>query len=135
MKNVIKYLLLPVLLAGLFGWLFATKIPTDRLNTDEVIYLKRAQFYELALAGDFSDPAWQSWDSYDQPMLTNYIYGAALTAQTGQDISAYESHGLYFLQSKGRWKIGRSGLGCYLQHTPGYNNKPFKRSTAGFLER
>lgn len=45
---------------------------------DEAIRVARGYMLELFLKGDLKNPLWQSVDGYDQPMLSQFVYGAML---------------------------------------------------------
>ena len=78
LKSLTIYLFLPALIAGLFIWFESPKIKTHGLNTDELIYLKRSLLFDKYIHGDFVNPIWDSWDSYDQPTLGNFAYALSI---------------------------------------------------------
>jgi len=45
---------------------------------DEPIWISRSYFFDVFVKGDFTNPIWQSFPSYDQPKLAEYAYGAWL---------------------------------------------------------
>mgnify|MGYP006371632457 FL=1 len=75
MKKIFQLVLLPLVIAGAFFVWSLPRITTDyNFNADELIYLGRSNYWDSYKAGDFTNPIWSSWEVYDQPQLTNYIF-------------------------------------------------------------
>lgn len=77
-NRLLKYLILPLIIAGAFFVWSLPRITTDyNFNADELIYLSRSNYWTAFKSGDFRSPLWsQDWVTYDQPQLTNYIYAS-----------------------------------------------------------
>ena len=74
-KNIFQLIILPIILAGVFFVWSLPRITTDyNFNTDELIYLGRSNYWDAYKSGDFNSSIWSSWEVYDQPQLTNYIF-------------------------------------------------------------
>lgn len=43
---------------------------------DEFLWVGRSYFFEYFIRGDFNNPIWQNQESYDQPKLAEFAYGA-----------------------------------------------------------
>lgn len=56
---------------------------------DEHEFIRRGKYFELFINGDFKNPLWQGYESYDQPKLPEYFYGLALHLHGNKDISKY----------------------------------------------
>lgn len=77
MGKIFQLVLLPLIIAGAFFIWSIPRIETDyNFNTDEFIYLTRSTYWSAYQNGDFNNPIWSEWGSYDQPQLTNYIYAS-----------------------------------------------------------
>lgn len=76
--KIIKFVLLPLVIAGAFFTWSLPRITTDyNFNTDELIYLSRTPYWTAFKSGDLQNPIWANdWVVYDQPQLTNYVYAA-----------------------------------------------------------
>ena len=72
MKKIIIPLL--IFLSFLSFYLFYLKSIPIRYE-DEAYWIGRSYFFELFIKTDFNNPLWQSYYSYDQPKLAEYIYG------------------------------------------------------------
>ncbi len=73
--KIFQLILLPIILAGVFFVWSLLRITTDyNFNTDELIYLGRSNYWDAYKSGDFNSSIWSSWEAYDQPQLTNYIF-------------------------------------------------------------
>ncbi len=76
-NKIFQLILLPLIIAGAFFVWSLPRITTDyNFNSDELIYLSRSNYWDAFKSGDFKNPIWSAWGSYDQPQLTNYIYAA-----------------------------------------------------------
>lgn len=64
---------------------------TKYFHPDEYIFVRRAEFLDLYLNGDFNNPVWQSYDSYDVPKFAEYIYGFSLYLQGHTNLNQYFS--------------------------------------------
>lgn len=74
-SKIFQLIILPIILAGAFFAWSLPRITTDyNFNADELIYLGRSNYWDAYKSGDFGNPIWSSWEVYDQPQLTNYIY-------------------------------------------------------------
>lgn len=83
-----QLVLIPLILAGAFFIWSLPRITTDyNFNTDELIYLSRSSYWTAFKSGNYHDPIWWQWGSYDQPQLTNYLY-----AQVGVDPSLVDAN-------------------------------------------
>jgi len=72
----VKKIIIPLLifLSFLSFYLFYLKSIPIRYE-DEAYWIGRSYFFELFIKTDFNNPLWQSYYSYDQPKLAEYIYG------------------------------------------------------------
>ena len=74
-NRLFQLVLLPLIIAGAFFTWSLPRITSDyNFNTDELIYLERTKYATAYFSGDFDNPAWSDWGSFDQPQLTNYLY-------------------------------------------------------------
>lgn len=55
---------------------FLKKIPFSFY--DEILWISHSVFFQYYIHGNFSDQIWTTRESYDQPKLTEYIFGAWL---------------------------------------------------------
>lgn len=75
----IKYLILPLLIFIFFFNFYAyyvTKVPIR--FWDEHGWIGRSYFFGLFIKRDFNNPVWQTYYSYDQAKLADYLYGLIL---------------------------------------------------------
>lgn len=61
------------------------------IHGDEAIFVERTKFLDWYLAGEFSRPNWQEYESFDTPKLAEYFFGAVISLTTGQKSSDYLS--------------------------------------------
>jgi len=77
--RVKKWLIIPGLLWLIFAYgysLYVYKIPVR--YWDEFAWVGRSYFFDLFIRADFDNMAWRGYESYDQPKLAEYAYGAWL---------------------------------------------------------
>jgi beta-glucosidase-like glycosyl hydrolase/4-amino-4-deoxy-L-arabinose transferase-like glycosyltransferase len=86
-KTIIKLIFTLALFVYLFSGLIGLK--HDYFHEDEYVFVKRGSFLNLYLKGDFSNPAWKEFASYDVPKLAEYIYGATLVSSGHPDVDKY----------------------------------------------
>lgn len=70
-----------VLVIGMFLTFFLIQISLSRslmVHDDEFVYIARANYFDQYKSGDFSNPNWNEFDSYDVPKLGEYLYAGYL---------------------------------------------------------
>jgi len=79
MQKITKHFLIPLFLFIVF-FTFYNNIYKKVLITywDEGGWLGRGYFFELLMKGDISNPLWDTPLAFNQPKLTEYMYGAAI---------------------------------------------------------
>lgn len=99
-----------VLLVSLFLILLNTSKKVS-IHCDEASSIGRGYFLELLVKGDFQNKLWRSYYSFDQPMITSYVYGALLYPAYLQSSS---KNYLSFLISNGFTQgPGAPKISCY----------------------
>ena len=97
LKKIIFLLLL--LLIGLFYW---QEINHNEAHVDEMTYILRGKYLDLYLAGDFDNPLWQTFDSYEVPKLIEFFYGFSTRIFSGSSVSQPVGHPA-FAYTEGRF--------------------------------
>lgn len=78
-KKIINFLLLPLVIFGIFFSFYIQSFREFPISYwDEVEWVARSYHFELFVNGDFKNPLWESFYSFDQPKLTQYLFGAAI---------------------------------------------------------
>ncbi len=78
-KNYLFKFIAPIFLFLLFIIVYSYYLPKIPIRFwDENAWIGRSYFFDLFVRRDFSNPLWQSYYSYDQPKLAEYLYGLAL---------------------------------------------------------
>jgi hypothetical protein len=77
-----------LLIAALFVPIFRLT-ETRRFQEDEHIFVRRGIFADYYLSGNFTDPIWQSFDSFDVPKFAELFYGVVLQLHSGTTVRAY----------------------------------------------
>jgi hypothetical protein len=54
-------------------------VQTYPYHPDEISWFFHTEFYQLLYSGNFSSPKWQSYESYDHPQLSKYIFGLTVS--------------------------------------------------------
>jgi len=79
MKKIIKYFLIPLFIFIIFFTFYNNVYKKISITYwDEEAWLGRGYFFELLIKGDFNNPLWDTPLAFDQPKLTEYMYGAAI---------------------------------------------------------
>lgn len=75
-QNLIKFLFIPlyIFLVFILGYQWISS-RTPVAYWDEMLWVGRSYFFQYYLQGDFHNPVWQNYESYDQPKLAEYSYG------------------------------------------------------------
>lgn len=107
-----KFVLLPLILFISFIVLYLSFVKTIPLSyKDEFAWIGRTYFFDYFIQGDIKNNVWLSWASYNEPMLTRYIFGAWMYPQYIQE--RYRRHDssfnyIKFLISKGYYLYDES---------------------------
>jgi len=74
--TIIKQTLFVIALL-IIGVIYLWDLPNQSMHEDEHVWIQRGAFFfeTFFVEGDFSNPVWQSYYSYDQPKLGEYLYG------------------------------------------------------------
>jgi len=81
-KKIIKLWIIPLILFIFFSSLYSRiskNLPVG--YQDEMMWVGRSYFFDYFIKGDFNNPVWQSYYSFEQPKLAEYMYGAWLYPQ------------------------------------------------------
>ena len=79
MKKIIKYFLIPLFIFIIFFTFYNNVYKKiSILYWDEDGWLGRGYFFELLIKGDFNNQLWDTPLAFNQPKLTEYMYGAAI---------------------------------------------------------
>jgi len=112
-----KFVLSPLILFMGFIVLYLSYVKTIPLTyKDEVGWIGRTYFYDYFIHGNFKRNIWTSRSSYNEPMLTRYVFGAWIYPQYLKE--RYEKHDLSFdyikfLISKGFYMLDEPYSGSY----------------------
>lgn len=124
--KIFYLVLLPLIIAGAFFVWSLPRITTDyNFNADELIYLARSNYWDAYKSGDFESPIWSSWEVYDQPQLTNYIFAqipgdrgmlSNVNSPCTSDISAdhYNAWGCLDGKPINTWPLSTQYLGSFV---------------------
>ena len=75
----IRFIVIPFLLSFVLISSYVRTAKTIPVSFfDEMLWVGRSYFFQLYIHRDFSNPAWQEYESYDQPKLGEYAFGAWL---------------------------------------------------------
>lgn len=78
-KKIIRYILIPLIIFFSFLIYYQNYLYTLPIRYwDEARWIERSYFYELYIKKDFQNPLWNSSFAYDQPRLTEYVFGSVL---------------------------------------------------------
>jgi len=78
-KKIIIYFFIPLLIFTFFLTFYISiykKIPIR--YWDEHDWIAKSYYFDLLVKGDFNNELWFTINSYDQPKLTEYLYGSVL---------------------------------------------------------
>jgi len=115
-KRLAVYLVVVGVLFGIYNNI-ASKIPIS--YWDEMIWVGRSYFFDYYIKGDFNDRVWRSYQSYDQPKLAEYMYGAWLYPRYLSDKSKEKDLSFdytKYLISRGYYMIDESFNGKYIEY-------------------
>lgn len=99
--KIIRYVAATLFCIGLFAFT-RQSIYSVELHNDEISWFYHIQFYEqLFIKRDIHAPIWTSYESYDHPQLSKYIYGAYLTVRDPGVFSVRDR----FEKEFGRWQF------------------------------
>jgi hypothetical protein len=78
-KALIKFVIVPAIIFLAFFIAYSTYYKTIQISYwDEVLWIGHSSIFESFIKRDFKNPVWQTVESFDQPKLTEYAYGAWL---------------------------------------------------------
>jgi len=78
-KSWLRWLVAPSIIFLILVFYYNSCLKTLSVSFyDEFLWTGRSYFFEYYIKGDFKNKIWQSYESYDQPKLTEYAYGAWL---------------------------------------------------------
>jgi hypothetical protein len=78
-KKIISFLLLPLVIFGIFFSFYLRNFQQPPISYwDEVLWVSRGYHFELFVNRDFNNPLWENYNSYDQPKLAEYFFGAVI---------------------------------------------------------
>jgi hypothetical protein len=78
-KNIIFSIIFPALLFVSLCNVYINKSKVIPVSLwDEMLWVGRSYFFETYLSLDFRNDVWNSFESYDQPKLAEYMYGLVL---------------------------------------------------------
>lgn len=75
MANKIGLILVSVFVTVFTLYKVFSSVHVIPVHVDEVSWFFHTEFYQLLLSGNSDSPKWQSYESYDHPQLSKYIYG------------------------------------------------------------
>ncbi len=75
-KTIITYLLLPLILISVLFTIYLNKARSLPFHYwDEYEWVSRSYFFEFYTPKDLNHPVWDAYESYDQPKLTELLFG------------------------------------------------------------
>lgn len=80
--DTLKYVLLPIVIVSILMPVYLQKIHAIPFRYwDEYEWVGRSYFFEFYSAQDFNHPVWSNFESYDQPKLTELVFGYWLSSR------------------------------------------------------
>ena len=78
-KKIVNFLLLPLVIFGIIFCFYLRNYRQIPIGYwDEILWVARSYHFELFINGDFNNPLWENYNSYDQPKLAEYFFGAVI---------------------------------------------------------
>lgn len=78
-KKIINFLLLPLVIFGIVFYFYIQHFRQFPISYwDEILWVARSYHFELFVNGDFNNPLWENYNSYDEPKLAEYFFGAVI---------------------------------------------------------
>jgi hypothetical protein len=133
----LKLLIVPYILFTVLIFNYSSYLKTIPISFfDEMFWVGRSYFFEFYINRDFQNRIWQSYESYDQPKLTEYSYGAWLYPLYLKEKNKNEELFDYtrFLIKNGFYEIDESYMNNYTDYKRILNIVKLDKENSGFLE-
>lgn len=133
----LKLLIVPYILFIVLIFNYGSYLRTIPVSYwDEVIWVGRSYFFEFYIHRDFQNKVWQSVESYDQPKLAEYSYGAWLYPLYLKEKKQNEKPFDYthFLIKNGFYEIDEYYMDTYSDYKSVSSVIKFDERDAGFPE-
>lgn len=103
---------------------------------DEFLWVGRSYFFEFYIHEDYKNEIWKTYESYDQPKLAEYVYGAWLypkyLKEKQQNVNLYDY--TQFLIKNGFYEIDETYIKTYTDYKKNSNFIKYDIDFFGFPE-
>lgn len=134
-QSWLKFIIIPYIIFLIFSLSYSYYSKSMPVSFwDEILWVGRSYFFEFFIKGDFSNRIWQSPESYDQPKLAEYLYGAWLYPLYLKDKEKSQKQFDYttYLIKNGFYEINEDYMKNYTNYKNNFNVIKFDYRMSGF---